>query len=211
ESLFRSCIAQRENEEIAKMMKANLSMAKSSYLCMRGALQFFNHFQERNPITNGFVDLCVRLLSLLRGDFCVPNRMQFDTSSLESLVWQTLQNINQRHTKDMMQYMKILMHTRKSPESSYFVLEFSQRCSKHEEGVEEKEEMESFHLKFECGSCGTPNPTKKCSRCQSVGYCSRECQVKDWPNHKGQCTKEETFTLLKEEQSLVCVVKMNYK
>lgn len=25
---------------------------------------------------------------------------------------------------------------------------------------------------------------KKCSRCLIIGYCSRECQVADWPRHK---------------------------
>ncbi|XP_055590170.1 zinc finger MYND domain-containing protein 10 homolog isoform X2 [Uranotaenia lowii] len=29
--------------------------------------------------------------------------------------------------------------------------------------------------------------TKKCSKCLKVRYCSRECQVSDWPQHKEQC------------------------
>ncbi|XP_050417074.2 uncharacterized protein LOC126830702 [Patella vulgata] len=28
---------------------------------------------------------------------------------------------------------------------------------------------------------------KRCVRCKSVYYCSRECQVKDWVNHKDKC------------------------
>jgi hypothetical protein len=28
---------------------------------------------------------------------------------------------------------------------------------------------------------------KLCSRCKIVSYCSRECQVKDWPDHKKNC------------------------
>ncbi|KAL6255736.1 hypothetical protein P5V15_012980 [Pogonomyrmex californicus] len=28
---------------------------------------------------------------------------------------------------------------------------------------------------------------KRCSRCKEVWYCSRECQVKDWENHKKTC------------------------
>jgi hypothetical protein len=29
--------------------------------------------------------------------------------------------------------------------------------------------------------------TSTCMRCKSMGYCSRECQVKHWPVHKMQC------------------------
>jgi len=29
--------------------------------------------------------------------------------------------------------------------------------------------------------------TRNCSKCKSVRYCSKECQVNDWPNHKFFC------------------------
>ena len=34
-----------------------------------------------------------------------------------------------------------------------------------------------------------PGKTKlsKCARCHSITYCSRECQVKDWPRHREYC------------------------
>ena len=28
---------------------------------------------------------------------------------------------------------------------------------------------------------------KRCTQCRSVLYCSRECQTKHWPAHKGEC------------------------
>ena len=28
---------------------------------------------------------------------------------------------------------------------------------------------------------------KKCARCKTKLYCSRECQVQDWPSHKKEC------------------------
>lgn len=44
-----------------------------------------------------------------------------------------------------------------------------------------------------CVSCrGTPpdeKPLSACSQCQHAMYCSRACQVKDWPLHKPTCSK----------------------
>lgn len=34
---------------------------------------------------------------------------------------------------------------------------------------------------------------KKCGHCKTVGYCSIECQTKDWPNHKQKCSKFKYF------------------
>lgn len=36
--------------------------------------------------------------------------------------------------------------------------------------------------------CACPNPVLKvCGKCRSAGYCSVECQRKDWPFHKEKC------------------------
>ncbi len=37
-----------------------------------------------------------------------------------------------------------------------------------------------------CGRCGQ-EASKRCSRCRNEWYCGRECQVKDWTNHKPVC------------------------
>jgi hypothetical protein len=31
---------------------------------------------------------------------------------------------------------------------------------------------------------------KRCSKCKTIWYCSKECQVSDWPNHKVVCNKK---------------------
>lgn len=43
-----------------------------------------------------------------------------------------------------------------------------------------------------CDRCHTAQsdldtPLQRCSACHSVRYCGRECQRKDWPDHKAQC------------------------
>jgi len=44
-------------------------------------------------------------------------------------------------------------------------------------GIEEKE----------CKVCGVVGARKKCGKCMNVVYCSRECQVTDWREHKTAC------------------------
>jgi len=38
--------------------------------------------------------------------------------------------------------------------------------------------------------CGVPSPIYKCSKCHTIYYCSKECQKKDWVNHKVTCEKK---------------------
>lgn len=42
---------------------------------------------------------------------------------------------------------------------------------------------------------------KMCSRCKVVSYCSRECQVKDWPAHKKMCKQLASLRKDKEQIS----------
>lgn len=43
------------------------------------------------------------------------------------------------------------------------------------------------HSQEYCSSCFKPNPTKRCSHCQHVWYCSRQCQIHDFPSHRIEC------------------------
>jgi len=48
-----------------------------------------------------------------------------------------------------------------------------------------------------CAQCGVQNSTlsfdlMKCSQCQSVRYCSRDCQRQHWRRHKKECVKGAT-------------------
>ncbi|KAF9477095.1 hypothetical protein BDN70DRAFT_995202 [Pholiota conissans] len=47
-------------------------------------------------------------------------------------------------------------------------------------------------IKAVCKHCEAPQDDgvhlKRCSKCNSASYCSKECQKKDWPIHKKECT-----------------------
>ena len=65
----------------------------------------------------------------------------------------------------------------------------------------------SFRLKFNwCSLCGAgsepdsaPVKLMKCSMCRNVLYCSRDCQQKDWREHKKKC--KDLAARLKEEEA----------
>lgn len=39
-----------------------------------------------------------------------------------------------------------------------------------------------------CKLCGKTEGLKQCTQCKEVKYCSKECQVKDWKEHKFECS-----------------------
>lgn len=47
-----------------------------------------------------------------------------------------------------------------------------------------------------CNACNKVNPKAElCGRCKSTYYCNRECQKKDWKDHKEVCAPKVTFSL----------------
>ena len=43
------------------------------------------------------------------------------------------------------------------------------------------------HICVFCNKCGQKKELKRCSKCNFVRYCSRECQANAWPDHKREC------------------------
>ncbi|KAJ7167577.1 hypothetical protein C8R46DRAFT_1093465 [Mycena filopes] len=48
------------------------------------------------------------------------------------------------------------------------------------------------HLQRLCTNCGaTASNMRRCGRCKRPSYCSKECQVENWPIHRSSCKKFE--------------------
>ena len=59
-----------------------------------------------------------------------------------------------------------------------FIVPLKKKTMSHEAGQKENERL--------C-VCGANNPKLKCTRCSSVWYCGKSCQVADWKTHKKVC------------------------
>ena len=45
-----------------------------------------------------------------------------------------------------------------------------------------------------CAQCGSSGPLQKCSKCLVASYCSKDCQVSHWPQHKRGCRRPAVAT-----------------
>ena len=55
-------------------------------------------------------------------------------------------------------------------------------------------------MRYNCKLCGKKGKYK-CTQCGKVSYCSRECQFKDWVNHKKNCHNYNILSLNKRMKS----------
>lgn len=64
-----------------------------------------------------------------------------------------------------------------------------------------------------CALCGNPTSTK-CGACESTTYsryyCSKDCQVKDWPDHKTECKEHQILYLEKPLKRIAEIVQQAY-
>lgn len=58
------------------------------------------------------------------------------------------------------------------------------------QGCDESMNSNRSSNEHRCAQCSMP-AIKKCSSCEQSYYCSRECQVKDWPIHKPNCQNKK--------------------
>lgn len=52
-----------------------------------------------------------------------------------------------------------------------------------------------------CGTVKAKKSLRKCHRCKMARYCTKECQVKDWPNHKEVCIEGRKHLQKKREKA----------
>lgn len=58
------------------------------------------------------------------------------------------------------------------------------------------ESIETSSAPAQCANCKKPQkelskPLKRCAKCQTQSYCSRECQKADWKSHKKSCASSQ--------------------
>ena len=63
-------------------------------------------------------------------------------------------------------------------------------CMK-ERKIEANKSMEKVAMCFQCGNEFSKKQMLRCLGCDFAQYCSKECRIKDWPNHKKSCTKHD--------------------
>ena len=68
-----------------------------------------------------------------------------------------------------------------------------------------KEIITSYKSCLVCGSCGG-EALLKCGHCWVTRYCTRDCQVKDFKRHKGECNKLGAERKIKDMQGSLVIV-----
>lgn len=64
----------------------------------------------------------------------------------------------------------------------------------------DKSETNQPHAWIKCNACGKKILKRKvCKRCNIATYCSKECQVKDWPEHKKECKSFQISSQFREK------------
>ena len=54
-------------------------------------------------------------------------------------------------------------------------------------GAGEKSALTAASMPYRCGACKSPGASAQCTRCLSIRYCRKECQINHWPYHKSTC------------------------
>lgn len=75
--------------------------------------------------------------------------------------------------------------TIKDNTNTVFIANCSEKCMS--KAVKKCKKDKELGLEFKCPCGKKDKEMKKCGRCKKIYYCSKECQIKDWQNHKSEC------------------------
>lgn len=60
-------------------------------------------------------------------------------------------------------------------------------CTRRVAQLSHVQDPEQKHM---CNGCGEVVRCQRCGRCRGAYYCGRNCQLRDWPEHKKVCQPE---------------------
>jgi len=62
-----------------------------------------------------------------------------------------------------------------------------------------------LRVEYSCHCCSRiANSMRRCVACLDAKYCSKECQARDWSNHKYACKKTQTRNYTRDYESVTC-------
>jgi len=82
----------------------------------------------------------------------------------------------------------------KNPEEQFMIMDMANahifKETRREDATYQLIRRDIAPTKLDCASCGAPRVKSRCSRCNGVVYCNRECQAAHWPVHKKECNQK---------------------
>lgn len=195
----RRCLKMIEAKKDANLAKKELSDVLS--------LSFFHHFRDLYKIQKAQRERFRDAFFMVKIEFSEEEIAKVCTS-YDVDVWVFEENDDEArkktHKKKFAYMAKQQKEFAKNPDYAFTIWFFLERPDEptvflHKnvwlseakaqlKSLEAPEEMDSLHLYAQrCINCEAYAPTKACSGCKSVRYCSVECQKEHWNAHKSSC------------------------
>jgi hypothetical protein len=204
--IARRCLKMIEAKKDANRAKKELSDVLS--------LSFFHHFRDLYKIQKAPRERCRDAFFVVKIEFSEEEIAKVCTN-YDDDVWFFEENdeeTREKTQKNKFTYMaKQQKEFAKNPDYAFTIWFFLERpdgptvlllknvwlseASVKFKSLETLEMDSSLHLFAKrCSNCEAFVPTKTCSGCKSVRYCSIECQKEHWKEHKSSCVSNGANT-----------------
>ena len=191
----RRCLKMIEAKKDANLAKKELSDVLS--------LSFFHHFRDLYKIQKAQRERFRDAFFMVKIEFSEEEIAKVCTNYDVEVIF-IYEARKKTHTKKFAYMAKQQKEFAKNPDYAFTIWFFLERPDEptvflHKnvwlseakaqlKSLEAPEEMDSLHLYAQrCINCEAYAPTKACSGCKSVRYCSVECQKEHWTAHKSSC------------------------